>query len=109
MAQIPIDRSLLTGDQLKQLDRWEQFFHGPVWRDIVSRFEPEIEGLQNSYHGVQGEQMLGRTQGALNIYYRILVHLPDMIHTDFMVLTGQLGTDEDQSTDDPVVPEDWRR
>lgn len=106
---IPIDRSALTGDQIKELDRWEQFFHGPLWRDIVTRFQPEIEALQNSYHGVVGEQMLGRTQGALSTYYRILVHLPDLIHTEFLVKTGQIGLDEGQSNDDPVSPEDWSR
>jgi hypothetical protein len=107
-TQTPIDRSLLTGDQVKELDRWNDFFHGPIWRDIVARFEPEIESLQNSYHNVVGEQMLGRTQGALSVYYRVFVHLPDLIHTEFMLKTGQLGQ-EDQGTDDPAQPEDWRR
>ena len=110
MENSQIDRALLTGDQIQELDRWEQFFHGPIWRDIIKRFEPEIDGLQQSYHGVVGEQMLGRTQGALNTYYRILVHLPDMIHTEFLIKTGQIGEGaEGQGTDDPVSPEDWRR
>ena len=106
--QTPIDRTALTGDQIKELDRWEQFFHGPLWRDIVTRFEPEIDSLQNSYHGVIGEQNLGRVQGALQVYYRILVHLPDLIHAEFLLKTGQLGQ-EDHSTDDPVTPENWSR
>jgi|TARA_Y100000034_G_scaffold20431_2_gene23378 hypothetical protein len=109
VGKIAIDRAALTGDQVQELDRWEQFFHGPIWRDIVTRFNPEIEGLQNSYHNVVGEQMLGRTQGALSVYYRILVHLPDLIHTEFLVKTGQIGADEGHSEDDPVSPEDWRR
>lgn len=107
--QIAIDRTLLTGDQIKELDRWEQFFHGPIWRDIVRRFEPEIESLQHSYHNVVGEQALGRTQGALSIYYRVLVHLPDLIHTEFLLLTGQLGGEEDPTTEDLGTPDDWRR
>jgi hypothetical protein len=107
--RIPIDRSALTGDQIQELDRWEQFFHGPIWRDIVARFDPEIESLQNSYHGVVGEQDLGRLQGALQIYYRILVHLPDLIHTEFLLKTGQIQADTGQSDDDPVTPDDWTR
>lgn len=108
MDQITIDRSLLTPDQQKSLARWEEFFHGPLWRDIVKRFEPEIEALQNSYHGVVGEQALGRTQGALGVYYRILVHLPDLVHTEFLLLTGQVGG-EDPTTEDLNTPSDWRR
>jgi len=107
--QQAIDRTLLSADQIKELDRWEQFFHGPIWRDLIKRFEPEINALQNSYHGVVGEQMLGRTQGALSTYYRILVHLPDLIHTEFLLLTGQIGVDEDHSIDDPVSPTNWSR
>jgi hypothetical protein len=109
--QIKVDRSKLSADELKELDRWEQFFHGPIWSDMIERFGPEIDQLQNSYANVIGEQHLGRTQGALQIYYRIFNTLPDMIHTEFLLKTGQLGTDdeEDLSTEDPVSPEDWRR
>ncbi len=107
--KIPVDRSLLTNDQNRALDQWEQFFHGPIWRDIVSRFEPEIEALQNSYHTVQGEQALGRVQGALQIFYRLLVHFPDLIHAEYLLLTGQLRGDEGPSDEDPVQPEDWSR
>ena len=110
LQSLKIDRTLLTGDQIKELDRWEQFFAGPIWRDIVLRFDPEISGLQNSYGNVVGEQMLGRIQGSLLIFDRILGKLPQMVYADFLVKTGQLeGRTEDPSTEDPDGPTDWRR
>ena len=105
-----INRALLTDEQKRRLDEWEKFFHGELWVSIVNRFQPEIERLQNSYHTVQGEQDLGRIQGALNIYYRLLIHFPDMVWADFLSVTGQLDeVVEDPSEEDLGTPEDWSR
>lgn len=103
---IRVDRTLLTADQLREYDQWQEFFHGPVWRDLIQRYEPNIHALQNSYHTVQGEQMLGRVQGSLTILYNIFEHLPDMIHLEYLQKTGQIS-DDDPSDEDLVDPGKW--
>lgn len=104
-----LDKTLLTPEQREEYDRWEKFFHGKDWKMLVNRVSPEIDILQNSYAKVRGEQNLGFLQGALSIYYRVFVNLPDMINAEFLLQTGQLGQeDEDQSSNDPVNPGDWQ-
>jgi len=104
---IKVDRALLTADQLKQYDRWQEFFHGPVWRDLIKRYEPRIEALQNSYHSVVGEQQLGNVQGALKAYYDVFEYLPDAIHLEFLLQTGQITQDAGLGYEDPESPDDW--
>lgn len=104
--QIKIDRALLTADQIKEYDRWQEFFHGPIWRDLVKRYEPRIHALQSSYHRIVGEQQLGQVQGALNAYYDVFEHLPDLIHLEFLYQTGQIQ-DEGRGNDDPTMPGKW--
>lgn len=112
MEQKPIvlDKTLLTPEQRAEYDTWEKFFHGEDWTRLVSRVEPDISVLQNGYAKVRGEQNLGFLQGSLHVYYRVFVNLPDMINAEFLLLTGQLGNEEeeDHRSDDPVSPEDWR-
>ncbi len=110
--QMEIDRALLTEEQRNQLDMWTALFHGPAWQALVERYEGTIQNLQNSYHQVVGEQALGTVQGRLKTFYDLFVTLPDVIHAEFLLATGQLGAalgEDDGSDDDPVQPEDWRR
>lgn len=86
-------------------------FASPGWKLLVEHEEPQIQKLQTSYHGVVGEQLLGRVQGSLAIYYRMLVHLPDLVNMEFLMLTGQLdqGDDEGLLDNDPVQVDDPTR
>lgn len=105
-----IDRTLLTEKQRNELDMWTDLFHGPAWTAITERYSPIIEALQAKYHNVQGEQALGHLQGSLKTLYAILIHLPDQIHTEFLLATGQLQEvlEQEGSDDDPVTPHDWK-
>ena len=103
---IAVDRALLTGDQMKEYDRWQEFFHGPIWRDLVERYDPKIQALQGAYHRVQGEQALGQVQGSLNILYDVFQHLPDVIHLEFLIKAGQV-TQEGPGNEDPTFPGKW--
>jgi hypothetical protein len=104
-----IDRSLLTEDQRKELDRWTEFFNGPVWEALVNRHEPRIHLLQESYHKVDDQRLLGQIQGGLQVFYSLFVQLPDVINYEFLMATGQASGEEKGSDDDPVSPSDWRR
>lgn len=105
--QVKLDRALLTADQLKEYDRWQEFFHGPIWRDLVRRYEPRIDALQASYHRVQGEQNLGYVQGSLNTLYDVFLNLPDLVHLEFLLQTGQITENEGPSDEDPVAHGKW--
>ncbi len=111
MDELPvINPALLNAEQQKSLHLWQEMFASPAWTQLVEHEQPMLEVLQNSYHGVEGEQMLGRTQGALGIYYRFLVHLPNIVNLEFLSVTGQLEemNQEGQPDDDPVTVGNWR-
>lgn len=105
-----IDRTLLTEDQRNQLDMWTELFHGPAWKALVERHEARIHLLQESYHKVDDQRLLGQIQGGLSVFYSLFIQLPDVISFEFLLMTGQATGEEDQgSDDDPVSPSDWTR
>lgn len=104
-----INRALLTEDQRNELDMWMGLFHGPAWKALVERHEPNIQALQQAYHKVTDLRDLGIIQGGLGTLYALFVNLPDVIHYEFALLTGQIGREENGSDDDPVSPTDTSR
>lgn len=104
-----IDRTLLTKEQVNELDMWTELFHGPAWAALVKRHEDTIQVLQQSYHKVEGTQRLGQIQGALRVFYNLFVSLPDVINYEYLIATGQLGQEEKGLDDNPVSPTDWSR
>lgn len=111
VMSVELDRSLLSEGQRKEYDQWTDLFHGPHWTRLCERYNDRIEQLQNAYGTVQGEQALGRIQGALLAYKDLLVVLPDVINYEFLTITGQVGQDEKghEDEDDPTTPPQWDR
>ncbi len=105
-----INKQLLTAEQVAELETWTELFHGAGWGALVKRYEPTIIALQNSYEKVSDVNTLGRLQGTLGVYKQLFLHLPDLIHYEFLLMTGQVDkADEGQDPDDPVSHPDWSR
>lgn len=105
-----INKQLLTPEQVAELNTWTELFHGPGWGALIKRYEGTIVALQNSYEKVSDVNTLGRLQGSLGVYKQLFLHLPDLIHYEFLLMTGQVDKEpEGQDPDDPVSPEDWSK
>lgn len=102
-----VNRQLLTDDQRKELDRYTEFFNGPLWRDLVNRYQPVIEAQQGRLTKVDSLVELGRVQGRLDVLYSIFVSLPDLVNYEFLLITGQAG--REGLNEDPVDESDWAR
>lgn len=102
-----VDRTLLTSEQLAEWDTWLEFFNSSGWRNYTKRFEPIIANYREAYHEIEGEQALGRLQGALRMLSTLLYGTENAVNLEFEQLARVDEEEEGQGPNDPITPDDW--